>query len=43
MDNPQLTQVPMTRTGMPIRKPVAEVFRGLRQSGHPPYTAPHIL
>jgi uncharacterized protein YndB with AHSA1/START domain len=26
MDNPQLTHVPMTKTGMLIRKPVAEVF-----------------
>ena len=26
MDNPQLKQMPITRTGMLIRKPVAEVF-----------------
>jgi uncharacterized protein YndB with AHSA1/START domain len=26
MDNPQLKQAPMTKTGMLIRKPVAEVF-----------------
>jgi uncharacterized protein YndB with AHSA1/START domain len=26
MDNPQLTQVPVMKTGMLIRKPVAEVF-----------------
>jgi uncharacterized protein YndB with AHSA1/START domain len=26
MDNPQLTQVPVTKTGMLIRKPVADVF-----------------
>jgi uncharacterized protein YndB with AHSA1/START domain len=29
MDNPQITQVPIAKTGMLIRRPVAEVFEAL--------------
>jgi len=41
MDNRQLKQVPITKTGMLIRKPVADVFEALstrtspRNSGSP--------
>ena len=33
MDTPQLTKVPMTKTGMLIRKPVAEVFEAFVNPG----------